>query len=84
MYTVAIRFTDGERFHREVADLSTAIALYNEMTEFADLVRNSAIYDEDGDLVDLEDEDEEEGEYAYDLYDEVGYDPYGGCYSYDC
>lgn len=84
MYKVVVKFINGEIFRRECADLSTAIALYNELTECADLVRKSAMFDEDGERVDLDDlEDEDEGEYD-DPYTEVGYDPYGGCYSYDC
>ena len=84
MYKVVVKFINGEVVRRECTDLSSAIALYNELTEFVDLVRNSAIFDEDGERVDLDDlEDEDEGEYD-DPYAEVGYDPYGGCYSYDC
>lgn len=77
MYTVAIRFSDGERFHKAYADLDTAVAVYNEMTEFGG-VCNAEIYDEDGDRVDFDEPDE------CDVYDECGYDPYMGCYSYDC
>jgi hypothetical protein len=37
------------------------------------------------DLVVLEDEDEEVEDYDYEDYDlEVGFDPYEGCYTWDC
>lgn len=82
MFTVAVRFSNGERFHKAYADLDTAVAVYNELTEFGG-VRNAEIYDEDGDRVDFDELDECE-ECECDAYSEYGYDPYCGCYTYDC
>ena len=46
---------------------------------------NSAEYEEDLVIVcEIAEEDEDEDEIAYDYNDELGFNPYMGCYDFDC
>ena len=82
MFKVCVKFRNGEKFVKEYDNFKFAYAVYCELTEFGDYVR-ADMY-EDGERLDLDEyaesfEDEVAGEYS-----ECGYDPYCGCYTYDC
>ena len=83
MFKVCVKFANGEKFVKEYADFETAYAVYNELTEFGGY--RKAEIREDGEWIDLDEyaEDESAGEYD-DGYAECGFDPYCGCYTYDC
>ena len=82
MFSVNVLFSNGEKFHNNYEDFDTALGVYNELTEF-DGYRKAEIR-EDGEWIDLDEYFEDYcDDYAGD-YDECGFDPYCGCYTYDC
>lgn len=82
MFKVCVKFANGEKFVKEYADFDTAYAVYNELTEFGGY--RKAEIREDGEWIDFDEYVEDyEDEIAGD-YSECGFDPYCGCYTYDC
>ena len=70
----------------EVEGIDYAYEVYRKTCELADLLGLVAhlVDGETGEVLESsDDEDEGEGDYEPDA-DEVGFDPYEGCYTYDC
>ena len=70
----------------EVEGMDCACEVYHKTCELADMLGLVA-HLVDGNtgevLASSDDEDEDEGDYEPDA-DETGFDPYEGCYTYDC
>lgn len=70
----------------EVEGIDYAYEVYRKTSELADLLGLVAhlVDGETGEVLESsDDEDEGESDYEPDA-DEVGFDPYEGCYTYDC
>lgn len=88
MFSVNVLFSNGEKFHNDYEDFDTALGVYNELTEFGEY--RKAEIREDGEWIDLDEYFEDEA-YIENLEwerinncEECGFDPYCGCYTYDC
>ena len=72
-----------------VEGAACAYAVYRKTAEIAEILGQSArlVWSASGEVVASTDDDEEEEEFDTvdaDTYYEMGFDPYEGCYTFDC
>ena len=89
MYVVETFYTDHNEWSDEIEEYCDALNYARKMSEL-DGVSETRVWDEDEIMavfVDGEEEEEltlsDEWDEPYDPFDEVGYDPYGGCFDMD-
>lgn len=68
-----------------VSGTECAYAVYRKTAEIAEILGQSArlVWNASGEIVASTDDDEEEDDFSDDV-DECGFDPYEGCYTFDC